>query len=125
MITRRKEPFRYSMQEPVECQLELTTVNRMSLSGKLIPAQVIDISKNGCKIRSALDLKASEHFIECRIHLRLNEQQFIFPGQIRWQRNLDGFSHDYGIHLLLTEDEKEQINVQLRGLAAERKIIVM
>ncbi|GGA36272.1 PilZ domain-containing protein [Paenibacillus physcomitrellae] len=125
MITRRKEPFRYSMKEPVECQLELTTVNRMSFSGKLVPAKLIDISKNGCRIRSFLDLKASEHFIECRIHLRLNEENFIFPGHVRWQRIMDDTEYDYGVHLLLTDNEKEQINIQLRGLAAERKIKVM
>ncbi|WP_138495968.1 PilZ domain-containing protein [Paenibacillus pinistramenti] len=125
MITRRKEPFRYSMEEPLECQMELTAINQMAVDGKLATIELIDISKNGCKIRSPLNLHASENTIECRIHLRLNVEAFVFPGEVRWQRDWDGVNHYYGIQLLLNDVEKEKISIELRSLAAERKIKVM
>lgn len=125
MIQRRKEPFRYSMEHPLDCQIEITAIAQMSVSGRLAPVELQDISKNGCKVRSTLNLHADHHPIECVLHVVLSQERYAFPGRIRWQRQLAAPYYSYGIQLDLTEEEKETINQELRLLAAERKIKVM
>ncbi|WP_223068216.1 PilZ domain-containing protein [Paenibacillus caui] len=125
MVTRRKEPFRYSMEAPLDCRIEITAIDRMPVTGRLAQVELLDISKNGCKIRSQLDLHAADHSIECLVHMQLNDEPFVFPGRIRWQRELESPYQYYGVQLQMSAEEKEKVNVELRTLAAERKIKVM
>lgn len=124
MESRRREPFRYSMEQPLLCQVEITGIDQLTVDGKLAAVELLDVSKNGCKVRTLLDFHAGDHFIQCTVHFTLGDEQFAFPGQIRWQRQLQAPYHYYGIQLSLTYEEKEKIYAELRTLAADRKIIV-
>ncbi|AWB45760.1 PilZ domain-containing protein [Paenibacillus sp. CAA11] len=125
MQTRRKEPFRYSMEEPLECWIEITSIGDIQVPGKLASVELMDISKTGCKIRTELDLHANDHRIKAVIHFQLEEEMYKVPGEIRWQRQLEPPYEYYGILLSMSEDDKERFNVELRTLAALRRIKVM
>jgi hypothetical protein len=86
---------------------------------------MIDINKAGCRIHSTLDLKANLYQILIDIHIELNETPYIFKGEIRWQKALDDEALSYGIAFLISEVQQQQIQIELRKLAAERKIVVL
>nr|WP_269800205.1 PilZ domain-containing protein [Paenibacillus phocaensis] len=101
----------------------------MSIDGQVLsckPAQidVMDINKSGCQIRTELNLHAASHAIRILLHVRLTEEIHTYPGEIRWQGESEPSYHHYGVHLELTDQEKENLNIELRGMAAARKIIV-
>lgn len=124
MRTRRTEPFRYTIKPPMSCWIEITSINEMPVNSKLAEAELIDISKSGCRIGTPLDLHASDNAIGADMHIQLSDTKYIFPGHVRWQKAQEDGSNHYGLSLLLTDDEKEQINIELRSLAAARRIVV-
>lgn len=125
MNNRRTEPFRYSMNPPVGCKIQITTINQASVASKLAEAELIDISKAGCRIQTSLNLYIDQNMIGASVHLQFGEQPQVYPGQIRWQRQVGDSLFHYGMKLELNEEQKEQLNIDLRTLAAERKIIVI
>lgn len=125
MENRRKEPFRYSLTPPIGCMIQITTINQADVASKLAEAVLIDISKAGCRIQTDLNLYVERNEIGASVHLHLVELPQVYAGNLRWQRQVaDGLFH-YGMQLELDDNQKEQLNIDLRTLAAERKIIVI
>lgn len=125
MENRRKEPFRYSLTPPIGCMIQITTINQADVASKLAEAVLIDISKAGCRIQTDLNLYVERNEIGASVHLHLVELPQVYAGSLRWQRQVaDGLFH-YGMQLELDDNQKEQLNIDLRTLAAERKIIVI
>ncbi|TYA11007.1 PilZ domain-containing protein [Paenibacillus faecis] len=124
MINRRTEPFRYSFNPPLDAWIEIVEINGSPLPTKPAPIELVDISKSGCRIRTALNLRAFSHNIRLLLHVRLNENSYAFTGEIRWQKELEPQIIHYGICLHLSDEEKEKLNVELRGMAAARRIVV-
>lgn len=122
--TRRTEPFRYSLNPPIAASLEIVSIDGQALPLKPAQIELIDISKSGCRVRTELNLHASSHVIRVLLHVRLSDENRTFSGEIRWQRELESPNHHYGLHLELNDEEKEALNVELRGMAASRRIIV-
>lgn len=122
--TRRTEPFRYSLNPPITASLEILSVDGQALPLKPAQVDLIDISKSGCRVRTKLNLHASTHTIHVLLHVRLSDEKRTFSGEIRWQRELEPPKHHYGLLLELNDEEKEALNVELRRMAASRRIIV-
>ncbi|GAA0137853.1 hypothetical protein YSY43_46940 [Paenibacillus sp. YSY-4.3] len=125
MTTRRTDPFRYSMTTPLPCWIEIREINNVPVNSKLAEIELIDISKSGCRIQTKLDLRASTHQIEATVHVRLNEDLHKFPGSILWQKEHENAVFHYGLSLELTDEMKESLNIELRSLAAARRIVVL
>lgn len=113
------------MTPPVPCKLQIIGINGASVASKPADVQMIDINKAGCRIHSALDLKASLYQILVNIHIELNHTPYMFRGEIKWQEALDNQALSYGIEFLISEELQEKIQIELRKLAAERKIVVL
>ncbi|MGG6313861.1 PilZ domain-containing protein [Paenibacillus macerans] len=124
MTTRRTEPFRYSLNPPTNARIEILEIDGRPLLSKPAQIELIDIHKSGCRIRTGLNLHASTHAIRVVLHAQLGDDMYAFPGEIRWQKELEPPIFHYGICLQLSAEEKEKLNVELRGMAAARKIIV-
>ena len=125
VTTKRKVPFRYSMTPPFPCKLQIIGINGENVSSKPADVKMIDINKAGCRINSTLDLQASLYHILIEIHIQLNNTPYIFKGEIKWQKGLTAHELSYGIAFLISEEQKQQIQIELRKLAAERKIVVL
>lgn len=125
MTTRRSEPFRYTMTTPLPCWFEIREINGLPVHSKLAEVELLDISKSGCRVQSKLDFRASNNQIQATVHARLNEELHLFPGSIRWQKECEDSVFHYGLSLELTEEMKELLNVELRSLAAARRIVVL
>ncbi|WP_433945852.1 PilZ domain-containing protein [Paenibacillus sp. SN-8-1] len=121
----RKEPFRYSMEEPMSCWIRISEINGTIITSKPAEADLIDISKGGCKIRTPLNLHAFSNSIKGILRLKLSEEEYDLNAQIRWQRQIEPPFFHYGLSLMLEADEREKINADLRKLAGNNKIKVI
>lgn len=123
-MNHRKEPFRYVFYQPLPCLLELKELNGTPVNSKPAEAELLNISKSGCKITSGLNLHADTNQVTVVLHLTLTETPIHCPAEIRWQRSDSSLRFEYGLRLNLPPAEKESVLVGLRTLAAERKIVV-
>lgn len=48
-VSSRKEPFRYVMNQPLECWIEVPISSSGPGAGKLTEAVLLDLSRSGCK----------------------------------------------------------------------------
>lgn len=51
-VSSRKEPFRYVMNQPLECWIEVPMSSSGPGAGKLTEAVLLDLSRSGCKVRT-------------------------------------------------------------------------
>lgn len=56
-VSSRKEPFRYVMNQPLECWIEVPISSSGPGAGKLTEAVLLDLSRSGCKVRTPLNLR--------------------------------------------------------------------
>lgn len=103
----RKEPFRYVMNQPIECWLEVPASNSGPGAGKLTEGVMLDLSRSGCKVRSPLNLRFSSGETKLIIHFQLNEAKLQLEGSVRWGWMYGLGQFQYGVHLDLDETDEE------------------
>ncbi|WP_310550033.1 PilZ domain-containing protein [Paenibacillus glufosinatiresistens] len=103
----RKEPFRYVMNQPIECWLEVPAGNPGPGAGKRTPGVLLDISRSGCKVRSSLNVRFTSGDTKITIHFQLNDQMLAFEGSVRWGWMYGIGEYQYGIRLDLTDEEED------------------
>jgi hypothetical protein len=123
MITsRRKEPFRYQFTDSETCYFQISQLNGTKIETKPAQAELLDWHKSGCKLRSELDFRLTINEVQVMIEFPFAEREPIqVTGSIRWQNSEDAY-HYYGVMFDADEELKERIKVEIRRLAAERKI---
>lgn len=103
----RKEPFRYVMNQPIECLLEVPAGNSGPGAGKLTEGVLLDLSRSGCKVRTTLNLRFTSGATKLIIHFRLTDENLQFEGSVRWGWMFGIGQFQYGIRLELNEEEEE------------------
>lgn len=94
--SRRKEPFRYIFTKPVDCSFEITEINGSVLTSKIVYAKLIDLSRNGCRIESKLNLNCKANRIKIRIGFNFTDKDISVVGYLRWQQSSISY-HSYGV----------------------------
>lgn len=107
--TSRKEPFRYVMNQPLDCWLEVPLSNTGPGAGKLTEGVLLDLSHSGCKVRTSLNLRFTAGDTKLIIHLQLNEDKLQLVGSVRWGWMYGLGQYQYGVRLKLEEAEEEQL----------------
>jgi hypothetical protein len=122
IASRRKEPFRYQFTDSETCYFQISQLNGMKIETKPAQAELLDWHKSGCKLRTELDFRLTINEVQVLIEFPFAEQEPIrVIGSIRWQKSEDAY-HYYGVMFDADEELKERIKVEIRRLAAERKI---
>jgi hypothetical protein len=103
----RKEPFRYVMNRPIECWIEVPAANAGPGAGKLTEGVLLDLSRSGCKVRSSLNLRFSSGDTKITIHFQLNEEKLKLVGSVRWGWMYGLGQFQYGVRLDLGEEDEE------------------
>ncbi|OBZ14317.1 hypothetical protein A8L34_10230 [Bacillus sp. FJAT-27264] len=111
----RKEPFRYVMNQPIECWLEVPVGNTGPGAGKLTEGVMLDLSRSGCKVRSSLNLRFTAGDTKLIIHFQLNENKLRFEGSVRWGWMFGLGQYKYGVRLDLSEAEEEMLIRELES----------
>lgn len=109
----RKEPFRYVMNQPLDCWLEIPLPSSGPGAGKLTEGVLLDLSRSGCKVRTSLNLKFTAGDTKIIIHLQLNEDKLTFMGNVRWGWMYGLGQYQYGVRLHLVEAEEERLMQEL------------
>jgi hypothetical protein len=112
-VSSRKEPFRYVMNQPLECWIEVPMSSSGPGAGKLTEAVLLDLSRSGCKVRTPLNLRFTAGDTKLVIHLQLNEEKLQLVGSVRWGWMFGLGQYQYGVKLKLNEDEEEQLHREL------------
>ncbi|AIQ23673.1 PilZ domain-containing protein [Paenibacillus sp. FSL E2-8871] len=112
-VSSRKEPFRYVMNQPLECWIEVPISSSGPGAGKLTEAVLLDLSRSGCKVRTPLNLRFTAGDTKLVIHLQLNEEKLQLVGSVRWGWMFGLGQYQYGVKLKLNEDEEEQLHREL------------
>lgn len=112
-VSSRKEPFRYVMNQPLECWIEVPMSSSGPGAGKLTEAVLLDLSRSGCKVRTPLNLRFTAGDTKLVIHLQLNEEKLQLVGSVRWGWMFGLGQYQYGVKLKLNEDEEERLHREL------------
>ncbi|MBM7647317.1 hypothetical protein JOC78_000238 [Bacillus ectoiniformans] len=95
MYYKRHEAFRYAFQEPVEASLEIYQKADQSLVCiDSSTADILDLSPNGLKMVSDLDIDRAEDPL-VRIRFLLSEATIEINGHINWKKKM-GSKFEYG-----------------------------
>ncbi|MBJ6360748.1 PilZ domain-containing protein [Paenibacillus sp. GCM10012307] len=119
----RKEPFRYTLKEPIALEIYILSVNGTPAPAKPIPAELFDISRYGCQISLPLSLQVNSNEIRIRMNLILAEDPIILEGTLCWDRKQDS-QWFYGVNLGTKADDQERFNKEMRVLAGQGRIVV-
>lgn len=109
----RKEPFRYVMNQPLDCWLEVPPGSTGPGAGKLTEGVLLDLSRSGCKVRTSLNLRFTAGDTKIIIHLQLNDDKLQLVGSVRWGWMYGLGQYQYGVRLKLEEAEEEQLMREL------------
>lgn len=112
-VSSRKEPFRYVMNQPIKCWIEVPMSNSGPGAGKLTEAVLLDLSRSGCKVRTPLNLRFTAGDTKLVIHLQLNEEKLQLVGSVRWGWMFGLGQYQYGVKLKLNEDEEDRLHREL------------
>lgn len=109
----RKEPFRFVMNQPIDCWLEVPARNTGPGTGKRTAGVLLDLSRSGCKVRSSLNLRFTAGDTRLIIYFQLNETLLQFNGSVRWGWMYGLGEYQYGIRLDLTDEEEDILKHEL------------
>lgn len=110
MIFRRQESFRYTFNSPIDCTFKIIKIDDAKVDTEFGKGQIIDISPNGLKMITPLNLSPTLKKVEIQVHFSIDEHPFITAGVIQWQNkewSLSGYS--YGIKLFCSEELTSKI----------------
>lgn len=113
VISSRKEPYRYVMNQPLECWIEVPASNTGPGAGKLTEALLLDLSRSGCKVRTPLNLRFTAGDTRLIIHLQLNKEKLELVGSVRWGWMFGLGQYQYGVKLKLDDAEEEKLLSEL------------
>lgn len=121
-VSSRKEPFRYVMNQPLECWIEVPISSSGPGAGKLTEAVLLDLSRSGCKVRTPLNLRFTAGDTKLVIHLQLNEEKLQLVGSVRWGWMFGLGQYQYGVKLKLNEDEEDRLLKELEIWTASLQV---
>ncbi|WP_026692221.1 PilZ domain-containing protein [Peribacillus kribbensis] len=111
MIYKREESFRFSLKVPVTGEFAIISRKGAAHQDKYGALEILDISPNGLKFSSTLNLPLDEN-IQILVHFTLNSTLLELPGSIVWKKIHLGRWH-YGFMVQGPESLKEKIRQQI------------
>lgn len=83
-INNRKEPFRYTLKEPIHFEIYILSINGVNAPAKPIQAELCDISRSGCQLSFPLSLPVENNDIRIGMNMLLFEDPLYMEGTLRW-----------------------------------------
>lgn len=109
MQYRRNEGFRFQFEKPVKGLFSIIRRNGKQVQSRSGSVTVIDISPNGLRFQSPLELPIeTNQKIEINVSFTINSTKLSYNGTILWKRPVQE-SFQYGILLENEEDERQGI----------------
>ncbi|WP_440111531.1 PilZ domain-containing protein [Paenibacillus sp. QZ-Y1] len=122
-INHRKEPFRYTLKEPITFEIYILSINGVNAPPKPIQAELCDISRSGCQLSFPLSLHVESNDIRIGMNLLLFEDPLYMEGTLRWGKE-ENSQWYYGVQLEIPEGNHDRLSREIRMLAGQGKIVV-
>ena len=109
-VSRRAEPFRYTMEPALACLIRPYELNRHPIDSKPAEAELLDLSPKGCKLDCSLNFRTQHN--ECKLEIAFQlEGSLKLRGTIVWQEvRAHGFRYgirfEEGAQQLITDELK-------------------
>ncbi|MFE8703551.1 PilZ domain-containing protein [Cytobacillus sp. FJAT-54145] len=116
VMYKREEPFRFQFQNPIPGTFKLLSINGVSGQSKAGSVQVLDVSPNGLKFKSTLDLPIERTKFLMEVSFLLNDELVRVLGEPKWKKR-EGTSFVYGFVGIDDEETKKEIIERLKQYA--------
>jgi hypothetical protein len=111
---KRDEAFRFLFGEPIPTFFSITEVKGKPVVTPEGEAKVIDLSPNGMKLNSSLDIPVSaQDQVKVLVRFSLNENEYRILSDVVW-RKTDGNSFFYGIHFNVDQSVTEELIEEIK-----------
>lgn len=110
----RKAPLRYAFGVPIEAFFKIIKLDDRDVNSSEGKAEIINISQDGMKMMTDLNIPdVTSKKIGLLIRFVMNESELNYRGEIVWKKEKVKKT-EYGIHMYLNEDEREELIEQLK-----------
>ena len=111
MLFRREEPFRFTFGDPIKGIFRILQIDGISGLTKESPILILDLSPNGIKFSSPIDLPINNKQFLMEVIFVLNVKSIIMLAEPKWKKPGANSSFVYGlVGLDDVETKKEIIN---------------
>jgi hypothetical protein len=114
MLFKRDESFRFTFESPVEATFKIIRSNQLNAPLKEGSALIIDLSPNGLRLSSPLDLAINEKNNVLMISFVLNTQPLTIMAEPIWKKRTSATSFSYGLVGVNDEETKDMIITELK-----------
>ncbi|WP_449621428.1 PilZ domain-containing protein [Robertmurraya sp. Marseille-Q9965] len=121
MPYRRDEPFRFTFGTPIEGTFKILRVNKKASTSKEGTASIVDVSPNGIRFFSPLDLPINEKDFLIEINFQLNKKDISIIAQPKWKNRISPYTFSYGLEGLDDDETKKLIIEELKEFARNQK----
>lgn len=111
MIYKRKEPFRFQFQQPIHGTFKVLSINGVKGDLKSAMLYIVDISPNGIRFKSNINLPIENNEFLLEISFLLVGRLIRMIGKPKWKKVLGNFCMYGFIGLDDNETKKEIIEV--------------
>ncbi|WP_156288907.1 PilZ domain-containing protein [Oceanobacillus salinisoli] len=111
MRYKRDEPFRYTFGIPIPASFKILKIENKMIDSSKGEAKIIDVSPEGAKLNSELELPSKP--VQITITFKLNGKEFNVIGNVMWKKPV-GVTFDYGIQLEIDEDHRRELIEHLK-----------
>lgn len=122
MLYKRDEPFRFSFGSPIEGTFKILKINDISGHSKDGKALIMDLSPNGIKLTSPLDLPIDKKKFLLEVSFILNEEVITMIVEPKWKKRAPHSSFSYGLVGFDDEETKKVIIEELKEYARKQHV---
>ncbi|TKC18469.1 PilZ domain-containing protein [Robertmurraya kyonggiensis] len=121
MPYRRDEPFRFTFGTPIEGTFKILRINKRASTSKEGTASIVDLSPNGVRFLSPLDLPINEKDLLMEVNFLLNEKNISIIAKPKWKKRISPYTFSYGLEGLDDDETKKVIVEELKEFARNQK----
>lgn len=113
MQFKRQEGFRYAFNPPIKGTFQLVKQNNISIDVKPGVAEILDLSPNGLRFSTSLDIPTEGTTWELVTVFTLNEAPISLYGSFIWKKTF-GMDYHYGIACQNSMETQEMIMREMK-----------
>jgi hypothetical protein len=117
---KRDESFRFAFGNPLPAFFSIMEVDQKQVELPEGKAVLMDLSLNGMKLSTPLDIPAEGKTVTLRIRFTLNDTHFTTNGKIVWKEKKLDIYH-YGIQSQMEESQQEKLMEEIKVYAHENQ----
>lgn len=114
MLFRREEPFRFTFGDPIKGTFRILQIDGISGHTKEAPVLILDLSPNGVKFSTHINLPIEKKRFLVELTFVLNEKQITMLAEPKWKKLGAHTSLTYGLVGLDNIETKKEIIDELK-----------